>query len=87
MGVPRLQGEGRVGKRLAPDDAIAALEEQVEVLRAQLARRKLMTTSPENPTLADLEVVVMPNGEILCAGKSIGYLSKLGRFVTERGIQ
>ena len=49
----------------------------------QPARR--ITKNPEKITLAQLECVVMPNGEILCAGKSIGFVEgkhALGKFLT-----
>jgi hypothetical protein len=39
---------------------------------------------PDMPTIYNLEVVVMPNGEILCAGRSIGWASKVSQFLTEK---
>lgn len=30
-------------------------------------------------TLADLDVLVMPNGEILCMGSTIGYVKEFGK--------
>ena len=30
-----------------------------------------------------LEVLVMPNGEILCAGKTVGWTDKLGKYLHE----
>lgn len=42
----------------------------------------MLYTSPDRPTLATLEVVVVPNGEIICLGKTVGWLKKLGRFIT-----
>jgi len=38
-----------------------------------------MEQAPEEMTLADLDVLVMPNGEILCVGISIGYVDQLGK--------
>lgn len=32
---------------------------------------------PEEMTLARLSVLVMPNGEILCLGRTIGWVSEL----------
>lgn len=43
-----------------------------------------MTRAPKEITLCNLEVVVMPNGEIICAGVSIGYLRKFGKYVTAK---
>ena len=42
-----------------------------------------MTTPPDRPTVAKLEVLVMPNGEVLCLGKTVGWLKTLARFITE----
>ena len=41
-----------------------------------------MTTIPDMPTLCRLEVLVMPNGEILCAGQSIGWFNTLKKYLT-----
>jgi hypothetical protein len=35
-----------------------------------------MEKLPEKITLCHLEVVLMPNGEIICLGKSIGWFQK-----------
>lgn len=43
-----------------------------------------MTKPPADITVADLEVVVMPNGEVICAGKSIGWVNKIGKYLTPR---
>lgn len=44
----------------------------------------MMKTPPKEITPASLDVVVMPNGEIICYGKSIGWVSELGRFLTPK---
>ena len=41
-----------------------------------------MTKPPKEITLCNLEVIVMPNGEILCLGQSLGWVRKLGRALT-----
>lgn len=41
-----------------------------------------MTSAPKDITLAWLEVVVMPNGEVICDGKTIGWFNRLGRFLS-----
>lgn len=43
-----------------------------------------MTKAPKKIVLAYLEVVVMPNGEVLCFGESLGWVAKLGRFLTPK---
>ena len=43
-----------------------------------------MTKPPANITVCTLEVVVMPNGEVLCLGKTVGWVSALGRFLVEK---
>lgn len=35
-----------------------------------------MKEIPKEITLCTLEVIVMPNGEILCLGESLGYFKK-----------
>lgn len=40
---------------------------------------------PKEITVCQLEVVVMPNGEVLCAGKSLGWVegpNGLGKYIT-----
>ena len=39
--------------------------------------------TPTEPTGAKLEVVVMPNGEVLCLSKTVGWLKTHARFITE----
>jgi len=40
-----------------------------------------MDKLPENITLATLEVVVMPNGEIICLGNIIGRFEDLKKYL------
>lgn len=40
---------------------------------------------PTEITLATLECVVMPNGEIICNGKCIGWVKDLGKYLTKKG--
>lgn len=41
-----------------------------------------MTNKPKAVTLCNLEVVVMPNGDILCLGKIIGQFKTFGKYFT-----
>ena len=41
----------------------------------------MMNQEPDEPTTCTLEVLVMPNGEILCYGRTIGWLNDLGRYL------
>jgi hypothetical protein len=45
-----------------------------------------MKTAPTDITPALLDCVVMPNGEVICNGKSIGWIGKLGKFLTPKGV-
>lgn len=36
---------------------------------------------PDVPEIRYLEVVLMPNGEIICFGCSIGWYDKFGQFI------
>jgi len=41
-----------------------------------------MKKLPEAMTICNLEVLVMPNGEILCMGKTVGFVRELGKYLT-----
>lgn len=43
-----------------------------------------MKTAPKEITVAQLDVVVMPNGEVICNGKSIGWVTMLEKYLTLR---
>ena len=43
-----------------------------------------MEKKPDTITLCKLECVAMPNGEILCNGKSIGYFKDLGKYLESK---
>lgn len=47
----------------------------------------MMNKAPDEITVADLEVVVMPNGEVISGGNTVGWVSKLGRFITPHNEQ
>lgn len=40
-----------------------------------------MKKAPEEITIANLEVLVMPNGEVLFEGKRIGWVNKIGKYI------
>lgn len=42
-----------------------------------------LTRAPKEITVAKLEVVVMPNGEVICLGKTVGWVKELGKYLTE----
>ena len=41
-----------------------------------------MINPPKEITLCNLEVIVMLNGEIICLGKTIGWVKDLGKYLT-----
>ena len=43
-----------------------------------------MKEAPTEITLCNLEVVVMPNGEVICLGTTIGWVHKLGEYLTPK---
>ena len=43
-----------------------------------------MEKSPEEITLSNLEVVVMPNGEVICNGKTVGWVKDIGKYLTPK---
>jgi len=42
-----------------------------------------MIEQPDEIKSCYLQVVVMPNGEIICCGKTVGYFKDLGIFLKE----
>jgi hypothetical protein len=47
-----------------------------------------MDRPPKEITVCHLEVVVMPNGEVICSGKTVGWVqgsAALGKFLTPVG--
>lgn len=42
-----------------------------------------MNEAPNEMTLAKLDVLVMPNGEILCEGTTVGWVDQLGRRLSD----
>jgi len=42
-----------------------------------------MKENPKDITLAKLEVVVMPNGEVLFLGDTIGWVDKIGKYLSD----
>ena len=43
-----------------------------------------MKEAPEEMTICNLEVLVMPNGEVLCGGVSLGHVKDLGKYLTPK---
>ena len=44
----------------------------------------MMKKNPKEITPADLDVIVMPNGEVICLGKTVGWVKELGKFLTKK---
>ena len=43
---------------------------------------KKLEPLPDVPEVRHLEVVLMPNGEIICMGKSLGWYDKMGEYIS-----
>lgn len=43
----------------------------------------MMEKVPNTITVCQLEVLLMPNGEILCLGKTLGWFDKLKEYLKE----
>ncbi len=41
---------------------------------------------PKGMTICNLEVLVMPNGEVLCNGVSLGMMGKFGKHLTPKKV-
>jgi hypothetical protein len=46
-------------------------------------RQANVTDKPKQIMIAYLETVVMPTGEIICAGETVGYVKDLGKYLTD----
>ncbi len=44
-----------------------------------------MEEQPKGMTICNLEVLVMPQGEIICLGKTIGWFREFKEFLTVQG--
>ena len=44
-----------------------------------------MEKAPEQMTVCKLDVLVMPNGEIICKGRTIGWVKDFGEFLNVEG--
>lgn len=42
-----------------------------------------MDKPPEEISLAKLEVVVMPTGEVICAGVTVGFVGNIGKYLSD----
>lgn len=40
-----------------------------------------METQPEQMTMCKLEVLLMPNGELICVGKTIGWFRDFKKYL------
>jgi hypothetical protein len=40
-----------------------------------------MEEQPKEITIVNLEALLMPNGEVICAGKTLGWFDKLGKYI------
>jgi len=42
----------------------------------------MLKENPKEMTICNLEVLVMPQGEVLCLGKTVGWVKDLGKCLT-----
>lgn len=42
----------------------------------------MIKRQPKNMTICQLEVLLMPNGELICLGKTIGWFSELKKCLS-----
>ena len=45
---------------------------------------KMIDKQPKEMTICNLEVLLMPQGEIICNGKTIGWLDGFREFLTKK---
>lgn len=53
-------------------------------MKKETNKNKIMKEAPKEITLCNLEVLVMPNGEVICLGKTIGWIKELGKYLTKK---
>ena len=46
-----------------------------------------MNKQPEGITVCTLECVLMPQGEIICLGKTIGWFKEFKKYLTKKEIE
>ena len=46
----------------------------------------MIKNKPDKIIVCNLEVVLMPNGEVICLGKTVGWLDKLGKYLTKKEV-
>lgn len=66
------------------DKASAQIERLASVPVAPPSQANPIMKAPNEITLANLEVVVMPNGEVICGGTPVGWVSNRGKFLTPK---
>lgn len=66
---------------------IKGLSEQDEFFSPRVVgrhkRKPMEEGKPKQIMVAYLETVVMPTGEIICAGNTVGYTKDLGKYLTD----
>jgi hypothetical protein len=45
----------------------------------------MLKENPKEITVALLEVIVMPQGEVISLGKTVGWVKDLGEYLTVKG--
>lgn len=50
-------------------------------------KREVLMEQVNEITLCNLEVILMPNGEILCLGKSIGFFNKFKEYLSIKNVR
>jgi len=44
-----------------------------------------MEKQPKEITVCNLECVLMPQGEVICAGKTLGWFKSIGEYLSIKG--
>ena len=54
---------------------------------AESFEAKVIQQAPESITPATLECLVMPNGEVLCLGRTLGHVKQMGKCLRAAGVE
>lgn len=59
----------------------------IEALKEEMLKRmdkRGFEEVPEEITVVNVEAVLMPNGEVICSGKTVGWFTDLQKYITRK---
>jgi hypothetical protein len=72
-------------REVAPQLQAGFGADALEAANAEPFEAKVIDRAPKDITPAMLSCIVMPNGEVLCLGRSLGYVKQMGKCLRAAG--